>query len=232
MTNTRREIVSFVRRSNRMRPPQLRAWDRHYADFVLEVPRGEMSTSVRPGGPLDLSEAFGREAPLVVEIGPGTGESLLPMARARPEANILAFEVFQPAIAQILRRLAAEEIGNVRLVQADAAAGMTHLLDPASVAELWTFFPDPWPKTRHHKRRLVTAEFADLAASRVVPGGLWRLATDWSEYAAAVAAILDHHPAWTAAGEPGRADRPVTRFERRGLDAGRPVAELTYHRAG
>ena len=156
-----------------------------------------MSTSVRPGSPLDLTEAFGREAPLVVEIGPGTGESLLPMARARPEANILAFEVFQPAIAQILRRLAAEEIGNVRLVQADAAAGMTHLLGPASVAELWTFFPDPWPKTRHHKRRLVTAEFADLAASRVLPGGLWRLATDWSEYAAAVAAILDHHPAWT-----------------------------------
>ena len=232
MTKTRREIVSFVRRSNRMRPQQLRAWDRHYADFVLEVPRGEMSTSVRPGSPLDLTEAFGREAPLVVEIGPGTGESLLPMARARPEANILAFEVYQPAIAQILRRLAAEEIGNVRLVQADAAAGLTHLLDPASVAELWTFFPDPWPKTRHHKRRLVTAEFADLAASRVVPGGLWRLATDWSEYAAAVATILDHHPAWTAADEPGRADRPVTRFERRGLDAGRPVAELTYHRAG
>jgi tRNA (guanine-N7-)-methyltransferase len=231
MTETRREIVSFVRRSNRMRPQQLRAWDRHYADFVLEIPRGETSTSVRPGHPLDLATAFGREAPLVVEVGPGTGESLLPMARARPEANILAFEVYQPAIAQILRRLAAEEIRNVRLVQADAVAGLTHLLAAASVAELWTFFPDPWPKARHHKRRLITPAFAELAASRVAPGGLWRLATDWADYAETVVGILDHHPAWTAADE-GRADRPVTRFERRGLDAGRSVIELTYRRAG
>ena len=229
MTVTRREIVSFVRRSNRMRPPQLRAWDRHYADFVLEVPRGETSTSVRAGRPLDLTAAFGREAPLVVEVGPGTGESLVPMARARPEINIVAFEVYQPAIAQILRRLAAEKLTNVRLVQADAAAGLDQLLPHASVAELWTFFPDPWPKVRHHKRRLVSAGFADLAASRVAPGGWWRLATDWAPYADAMTAVLDAHPSWTATGG-GRADRPLTRFERRGLGAGRSVAELVYRR--
>ena len=230
MTEVRREIVSFVRRSNRMRPPQLRAWDRHYEDFVLDVPRDATSTSVRPGRPLDLAAAFGREAPLIVEVGPGTGESLLPMARARPVANLLAFEVYQPAIAQILRRLAADKIENVRLVQADAAAGLAHLLAPDSVAELWTFFPDPWPKVRHHKRRLITPAFADLAASRVEPGGLWRLATDWADYAEAVAAILDSRPEWTATAAPDRADRPVTRFERRGLDAGRPVVELSYRR--
>ena len=121
------------------------------------------------------------------------------MARARPEINIVAFEVYQPAIAQILRRLAAEKITNVRLVQADAAAGLDHLLPPASVAELWTFFPDPWPKVRHHKRRLVSAGFADLAASRVAPGGWWRLATDWArlrrchDRRARCPSVLDRH---------------------------------------
>jgi tRNA (guanine-N7-)-methyltransferase len=231
MTEVRREIVSFVRRSNRMRPQQLRAWDRHYADFVLDVSRQATSTSVRPGRPLDLAAAFGREAPLIVEVGPGTGESLLPMARERPESNVLAFEVYSPAIAQILRRLAADQIENVRLVQADAAAGLAHLLPPSSIAELWTFFPDPWPKARHHKRRLITPAFADLAAARVEPGGLWRLATDWADYAEAMAAILERSPAWTAVDEQDRADRPVTRFERRGLEAGRPVLDFTYRRA-
>ncbi len=231
MTEVRREIVSFVRRSNRMRPPQLRAWDRHYADFVLDVAREQTSTSVRPGRPLDLSAAFGRDAPLIVEIGPGTGESLLPMARARPDSDVLAFEVYSPAIGQILRRLAAERIENVRLVQADAAAGLAHLLPPSSITELWTFFPDPWPKARHHKRRLITPAFCDLAASRVEAGGLWRLATDWADYAETMAAVLERSPAWTVVAEQNRADRPVTRFERRGLDAGRPVTDLTYRRA-
>ena len=171
---TRREVVSFVRRSTRMRPPQRRAWDRHHADFVLEVPRRETSTSVHPDGPLDLREAFGRSAPLIVEIGPGTGESLVPMARARPEANMLGLRGLpagdRPDPAPVLGRRARSRTSGWS--PADAVAGLTHLLPPASVAELWTFFPDPWPKARHHKRRLLTAEFVDLAASRLKPGGL------------------------------------------------------------
>ena len=113
---------------------------------------------------------------------------------------------------------------------------MTHLLPPASVAELWTFFPDPWPKARHHKRRLLNAEFVELAVSRLEPGGRWRLATDWSDYAEVIRAALDDHPelmpdhdhGWA----PRRSDRPLTRFERRGLAAGRVVHDLSYRRAG
>ncbi|HSU35150.1 MAG TPA: tRNA (guanosine(46)-N7)-methyltransferase TrmB [Propionibacteriaceae bacterium] len=231
-----RDVVSFVRRSARMRPPQRRAWDEHHDRLVLEVPRRETSTSVHPEARLDLRESFGRSAPLIVEIGPGPGESLVPMARARPEANVLAFEVYQPAIAQILGSLAAAGVENVRLISADAVAGMTHLLPPASVAELWTFFPDPWPKARHHKRRLLNAAFVELAVSRLEPGGRWRLATDWTDYAEAIRAALDDHPELIPDHErdwaPRPPDRPLTRFERRGLAAGRVVHDLSYRRAG
>ena len=202
---------------------------------MLDVPRLQTSTSVHPDARLDLAEAFGRSAPLIVEIGPGPGESLVPMAEARPEANVLAFEVYQPAIAQILGSLAAAGVENVRLVSADAVAGMTHLLPVASVAELWTFFPDPWPKARHHKRRLLSPGFVDLAASRLEPGARWRLATDWADYAEVMRTALDDHPELIRDHDhgwgPRWAARPLTRFEQRGLAAGRAVFDLSYHRA-
>jgi tRNA (guanine-N7-)-methyltransferase len=228
----RREVVSFVRRSSRMRAGQRRAWDQHRDTFVLDVSRLDTSTSVRPDCDLDLDEAFGRQAPLIVEIGPGTGESLVPMARARPECNILAFEVYEPAIAKLISGLVTNEVGNVRVVAADAVAGLTHLLPKRSVDELWTFFPDPWPKVRHHKRRLVSPAFADLAASRLKYRARWRLATDCSGYAEAIRSVLDEHPGLVAEhdGGPRWASRPLTRFEQRGVLAGRPVFDLTYRR--
>lgn len=230
----RREVVSFVRRSSRMRPPQRRAWTQHRNDFVLDVPRVDSSTSVHPDCDLDLDYAFGRQAPLVVEIGPGTGESLVPMARARPESNVLAFEVYQPAIARIISQLVADDVTNVRMVAADAVAGMTHLLPERSVDELWTFFPDPWPKARHHKRRLIQPGFADLIASRLKYRARWRLATDWPSYADWIRDVLDDHPGLVAEhdhdGTSRWACRPQTRFEQRGVAAGRPVFDLTYRR--
>ncbi|MFT4165400.1 MAG: tRNA (guanosine(46)-N7)-methyltransferase TrmB [Microlunatus sp.] len=232
----RREVVSFVRRSTRMRPQQLRAWERLRHAYVLDIPRQTSSTSVKTGHRLDLTAAFGRAAPLIVEVGSGTGESLVAMAAARPDANVLAFEVYLPGIARTVSRLHDEQVGNVRLVQADVVDGFTHLLGPGSVAELWTFFPDPWPKARHHKRRLVDSSFADLVATRLRAGGDWRLATDWADYAEQIREVLDHHPDFeNAAGTPdGWAERlparPLTRFEQRGLDAGRTVRDLHYRR--
>lgn len=213
-----------------MRPNQRRAWERHGADYVLEVPARETSTSVDPAARVDLRAAFGRTAPLVVEIGPGTGESLVAMAAARPGVDVLAFEVYAPAVAQLVGALARAQLDNVRIVAANAAEGLQHLLDEATVTELWTFFPDPWPKARHHKRRLVDADFAALASSRLVPGGRWRLATDWADYARQMREVLDAQPGLVR--EPGGrwADRPVTRFEARGLAAGREVSDLTYVR--
>src|SRR4029450_4133048 len=173
----RRDVVSFVRRSNRMRPNQRRAWEAYRDRFVLDLPRLDTSTSVHPAASLDLVQAFGRDAELVVEIGPGTGESLIPMAWARPLANVLAFEVYRPAIARMVAQLVRNGLDNVRIVEADARAAMEHLVPVGSVGEIWLFFPDPWHKARHRKRRLLTPEFAALSASRMKPGGTGRTAT-------------------------------------------------------
>jgi tRNA (guanine-N7-)-methyltransferase len=146
---------------------------------------------------------------------------------------VLAFEVWHPGIADTFIRL--EECGatNVRLASVDAVWSMEHLLGEEQVTELWTFFPDPWPKKRHHRRRLVSPSFAGLAASRLVPGGLWRLATDWPEYAEQMAAVLDAEPLLENVYDgpaPRWSDRPVTRFERRGIRADRPIADFAYRR--
>jgi tRNA (guanine-N7-)-methyltransferase len=232
----RRDVVSFVRRSNRMRPNQRRAWDAYRDRFVLDVPRLDTSTSVHPAASLDLVQAFGRDAELVVEIGPGTGESLIPMAKARPLANVLAFEVYEPAIARIAAQLVRNGLDNVRIVEADAVAAMEHLVPVGSVGEIWLFFPDPWHKARHRKRRLLTPEFAALSASRMKPGGTWRTATDWAEYAEWMRQVLDNDPRLTNmhpnSWAPRWDGRPITRFEQRGLDAGHQIFDLAYRRVG
>ena len=232
----RREVVSFVRRSNRMRPNQRRAWETHRNQFVVDVPRMDTSTSIHPAVSVDLIEAFGREADLIVEIGPGAGDSLIPMATARPQANLLAIEVYQPAIARMLAQLVRTGIDNVRIVEADAVAALEYLLSDESVDEIWLFFPDPWHKARHHKRRLLTPEFAALSAARMKPGGIWRIATDWADYADRIREVLDSNPClanmhpdgWA----PRWATRPITHFEQRGLDAGRQIFDLAYRRVG
>jgi tRNA (guanine-N7-)-methyltransferase len=232
----RRDVVSFVRRSNRMRPSQRRAWETHRDRFVLDIPRLDTSTSIHPSAGLEPIEAFGREAELIVEIGPGAGESLIPMAAARPQANVLALEVYQPAIARMLSQLARTGLDNVRIVEADAVAAMEYLLPAGSVDEIWLFFPDPWHKARHHKRRLVTSEFAALSASRMRPGGIWRIATDWADYAESIREVLDSAPCFanlhSDSWAPRWDARPITHFEQRGLDAGHQIFDLAYRRAG
>jgi tRNA (guanine-N7-)-methyltransferase len=217
-----------------MTPAQRRAWESYQDRWVIDVPRADTSTSVAAGSTLDLAAVFGRTAPVMVEVGPGMGDSLAPMAAARPGCDVLAFEVFQPAIAALLARLATEEIGNVRIASVDAVDGFAHLLPPDSVDEVWMFFPDPWHKARHHKRRLLSPQFAGLVATRLRVGGCWRLATDWPDYADQMRDVLDRHPDYENAHPDGPAprfaDRPVTRFEQRGIEAGRTITDLVYRR--
>lgn len=232
--HVRREIVSFVRRSTRMTAKQRKSWDAHHGDFVIDVPRGAVVTAIDPEFRLNVTEAFGREAPLIVEIGPGMGESLVAMAKDRPHDNVLAIEVYQPGVARILAKLADQQVTNVRVIMADAVQSLDQLIEPGAIDQLWTFFPDPWPKSRHRKRRLVTTEFADLAAGRLRSGGTWRLATDWEDYAGQMRTVLDDHPAFDndhADGWSPRWDqRPMTKFEQRGIDAGRHIFDLAYRR--
>lgn len=232
---TQREVVSFVRRSTRMNPGQERAWALRRR-WLVEVPRRHTSTSIAENVAVDWTALFGRSARLVVEIGSGTGDSLVTMAADDPDRDHVAFEVFRPALASTMIKLAATGIRNVRLVDADGVEGLTRLFGPGQVAELWTFFPDPWHKARHHKRRLVDAHFATLVASRLAVDGVWRLATDWADYAEHCRELLDHHPdfvnAYATSGgiAPRPANRPITKYERRGLTAGRAVTDLVYRR--
>jgi tRNA (guanine-N7-)-methyltransferase len=239
-SRSRRGVVSFVSRSPRLTPQQQKLWDRFADRWLIEVPRvqsdagEEAKTSISSDHGIDLTERFGREADLIIEIGPGMGESLAPMAKARPEANVLAFEVYRPAVARIMAKLDKQEVENVRIVQANAVEGLRELAPVGGVAELWMFFPDPWHKSKHRKRRLLNHDFADLVASRLRPGAVWRLATDWAEYAKQMRDVLDGHDQFESLhpGEYGpRWDaRPVTKFEQRGVEAGREIFDLGYRR--
>lgn len=158
------------------------------------------------------------------------GEATAALAAMRPESNILALEVWRPGVAETLDRLALEGVSNTRLCSVDAAWSLEHLVAPESVSELWTFFPDPWHKTKHHKRRLVSAPFARLAASRLKPGGTWRLATDWQQYADQMVEVLDAEPGVQGGVVERWEERPLTKFERKGLRAGRTITDLEYTR--
>jgi tRNA (guanine-N7-)-methyltransferase len=215
-----------------MNPSQERAWREHRATYLVDIDRGQMSTSVEPQEPLDLVQIFGRTAPTIVEIGAGNGDSLVATAAAHPELDILGFEVFEPAIASTLAKLAARDLTNARVVLADGVQGLRWLVSSGSLEAVHAFFPDPWHKARHHKRRLVTPATCELMADRLRPGGLLRLATDWEDYAFAMREVLDASSLvnTTDGWAPRFEERPVTKYEARGLAAGRVVYDLCYRR--
>lgn len=215
-----------------MNVSQQRAWDTLRERWVLDLPPGERVTSVAEGTRIDPDAVFGRPGPLLVEIGSGNGDVVAAVAQARPEANLLAFEVFEPAVASTLSKLQRAGVTNVRLAVADGAQALPGLPD-ASITELWTFFPDPWHKARHHKRRLVNPDFAAVVADKLVHGGLWRLATDWADYAEHVREVLAGEPRLLPGPDPAPRweQRPVTRYEARGIAAGREIVDLCYRRA-
>lgn len=220
-----RRVVSFHPRGGRLNPVQRRAFETHAAAWYRDPADFD--------GVIDPAALFGRDADVVLEIGSGMGESTAQMAAARPEINLLAVEVYKPGVAQTLHHLHRVGARNVRLVRGDGVSVLTDLIAPGSLAEVWLFFPDPWPKTKHHKRRLVTPEFAELVASRLRKGGIFRLATDWEPYAeqmlaacTATRTLRNAHAGWA----PRPTFRPPTRFERRGLAAGHQIQDLEFIR--
>ncbi|WP_370249397.1 tRNA (guanosine(46)-N7)-methyltransferase TrmB [Nocardioides sp.] len=215
-----REVLTYSRRGSRLTERQQHAWDTERAHYL--VPDDDVAEGV------DWTAVFGREAPLVVEIGSGVGEATVAVAAARPEANVLAFEVWRPGVADTLLRIAELGLTNVRLCQVDAVWTLEHRVGEGAISELLTFFPDPWHKARHHKRRLVNPAFAALVTQRVAVGGWWRLATDWAEYAAWMQEVLDAEPGLQGGPVPRWDTRPVTRFERKGLAVGRTITDLAY----
>jgi tRNA (guanine-N7-)-methyltransferase len=174
------------------------------------------------GSALDLAAVFGRHAPVVVEVGSGMGEATAAMAAADPHRDVLAVDVHLQGLGRLLRRIEELHLTNVRVAEGDAVVLLRDMLTAASLDEVRVFFPDPWPKARHGKRRLVQQPFLDLVASRLRTGGALHIATDWAPYAEQVAALLHADPSYEVVHEgPRPAHRPVTRFEQQGIDAGR-----------
>jgi tRNA (guanine-N7-)-methyltransferase len=222
-----RSIVSFVQRGERMTVGQQRAWDTYWEKMGNDV-------KSLPEGPLDFTSWFGRSAPVLLEIGSGMGETTSQLVAAAPALNYVAVEVYKPGLAQLLLR--AEHLGgldNLRVLRGDAVDLLTDHVAPASLHGVRIFFPDPWPKKKHHKRRLVQPEFVALLASRLEPGGVLHLATDWEHYAEQMLEVCSGERLLTNMydGWAPRPDwRPVTKFEQRAVNEGRVSHDLMFKR--
>jgi tRNA (guanine-N7-)-methyltransferase len=219
-----RRIRSFIRRQGRITVAQSRALEELWPLYGLE-----------PDQRLEPATLFGRRAPLVLEIGFGNGESLAAMAEARPDEDFVGIEVHRPGVGHLLWRIHEKGLGNVRVYRADAIEILTENVADAGLDRLQLFFPDPWPKKRHHKRRIVNPEFLDLVRRKLKPGGVFHAATDWEPYAEQMAATLEARPGLIslANGSPfsPRPDyRPPTKFETRGRRLGHAVRDLLYRR--
>ena len=223
MAEHHRAVTSFVHHRARLTDGQRAAWERWWPT------RGHDVADLLDGAlDYDPRAWFGRAAPLVLEIGSGMGESTAALAAAEPDVDHLAVEVFEPGIAALLMRAA--ELTNLVVLRGDAVALLTTRVPEASLAGIRIFFPDPWPKRRHHKRRLVQPAFVALAASRLQPGGTLHMATDWADYADQMRAVADAEPLLSGGEVRRPAWRPVTKFEARALSEGRAVRDFVYCR--
>jgi len=221
-----RRIRSFVRREGRLTPGQQKALDELW-------PRYGLSAQER----LDVPATFGRRAPLTLEIGFGNGANLAAMAGAEPDGDFIGIEVHRPGVGRLLKTIAEHRLGNVRIFCDDAVEVLNRCIDDHSLDRILLFFPDPWPKTRHHKRRIVQPAFVSLLARKLRGGGLLHMATDWQAYAEHMLEVMEASPAFGNTAGPGRyaprpAYRPVTRFEQRGQRLGHGVWDLLYRRNG
>jgi tRNA (guanine-N7-)-methyltransferase len=215
----KRPIRSYVLRQGRTTPAQKRALEEL-------LPKYGLPFSSKPISPLQV---FGRNAPLVLEIGSGMGETTVEIAKAYPDADFIAVEVHGPGVGSLLNRVAAAQLPNVRVVRHDAHDVLEHMIDDGALAAIHLFFPDPWPKKRHHKRRMVQPAFAALAAKKLRAGGILHAATDWPDYADQIHSVLASEPLLEVA-TAGLVGRPVTKFESRGRRLGHPVRDLVFRR--
>lgn len=256
-----RKVLSFVRRSARLDARLQRAWDTYSDMYLLKINAGEGSLDVREGFVLDQSyvrEVWGNGNPLIVEIGSGQGENVVAAAATHPETNFLALEVYDPGVAHTLLLAGKQGLKNLRIAQINAPE-LFKAADDGSFAEVWTFFPDPWPKMRHHKRRIVQLELASDIHRALAANGVWRIATDIEDYALHVHEVMDgfdgfHNDGTLTVSLPvehvgkGNADeasmlehadfveserfdgRVLTNFEKKGLAANRVIHDFAYRR--
>jgi tRNA (guanine-N7-)-methyltransferase len=224
-----RHIRSFALRRGHVSNAQKRAYDEVLPRVAIEYAKT----------PLDLDAAFGRVAPVVLEIGFGMGETTATIAAARPDVNFLCVEVFAAGIGALCKRIDEQQLANIRIIQHDAVEVVRDMLAPESLAGVHVFFPDPWPKARHHKRRLIAQTFVSLLASRIARGGTLHCATDWQHYAEQMLDVLRREPQLANtfdgyAPEPRNpvAERPTTKFHARGEKLGHGVWDLVFVRKG
>lgn len=220
-------IPSFARRRGRLTARQGRALAALLPRYGIDYART----------PLDPTAAFGRRGPVVLEIGPGMGETTAAIAASHPELDFLAVEVYPAGIGALLARIDALQLANVRVIAHDAYEVVRDMLAPESLAGVHVFFPDPWPKKRHHKRRLIQPEFVRLLASRIAPGGCLHCATDWQDYAVQMLDVLSREPrlrnlhaGYAPAPCNPLCERPPTKFHARGEKLGHGVWDLVFER--
>lgn len=223
-----RPVRSFVRREGRLTPGQERAFATLWSRFGIGYDDSET---------LCPDAVFTRSAPCTLDIGFGDGEALLQQAQQQPERNFIGIEVHRPGIGHLLLRLQELDLGNIRVIDADAVELLQQRLVDACLDRVQIFFPDPWPKKRHHKRRLIQAGFVEMLAAKLTPGGILHLATDWEPYALQMLEILQQAQDFIntvdnpgAGFAPRPASRPQTKFERRGERLGHPVRDLIFRR--
>ena len=208
-----RPIRSFVLRQGRTTPAQNRALETLYPKYGIAFPDGEIASG----------------KPLVLEIGSGMGETTVEIAKAHPEVDFVAVEVHGPGVGSLLNAIEKNQLENLRVIRHDAIEVLERMIADGSLAAIHLFFPDPWPKKRHHKRRLVQPAFAALAARKLAPGGVIHAATDWPDYAEWMEEVFSRETLLEKA-EKGITDKPVTKFEARGRRLGHPIRELVFRR--
>ena len=219
-----RSIRSYVLRQGRITDAQHAARERLLPRFGIPF-TNEI---------FDFANAFGRRAPMILEVGFGMGETTAEIARTNPQIDYLGVEVHGPGVGSLLRLIEAHALSNVRIVQHDAVDVLKMMIAPESLAAIHIFFPDPWPKKRHHKRRLLQPQFARLLATRLQSGGYLHVATDWQEYAEWTLAVLREVPTLKNTDENFASRptyRPLTKFERRGLRLGHAVRDMVFSKA-
>lgn len=224
-TTHHRRIRSFVRREGRLTAGQQRALDELFPRFGIE----------QSDTPIDFASLFGREAPTILEIGFGNGDTLAQIARNHPENNYIGIEVHRPGVGHLLMRIEEYALSNVRVMCADAVEVLQRQISDCTLDAIYLFFPDPWHKKRHHKRRQVQAEWAQLIRGKLKIGGCLHMATDWQEYAEHMLAVLGKSEGFTNQspryGFIERPDyRPITKFEQRGTRLGHGVWDLLFVR--